>query len=381
MRLVFVSYNYSPDIHTPQEWLNRVKIYVGSLEWLSKNHTVIRVEQINYTGNFSHNGVQYYCVDSSKKKNYFPRKLNAFVKRLHPDVVIVSGLFFPLQVIQLGLSLGHKVKIIAQNHAERPFTGIKKYFQRFADKYISAYFFASRDSGIEWVNKGNLGSTKKIFEIMEVSSVFFPVEKALAKSITHVSGAPVFLWVGRLNENKNPLTVVNAFLKFLEYQPAANLYMIYQTTELLPELTEILKNENNNCEAVHLIGEVHHKEMQYWYNSADYIISSSYYEGSGTAICEAMSCGCVPIVTEIPSFRAMTANGECGFLYKTGDENALFSTLLQTRNSDLTEKRDKTLEYFKNNLSFEAIATKIHEVAASLQSNRCIITRQLSSII
>ena len=153
---------------------------------------------------------------------------------------------------------------------------------------------------------------------MEVSSVFFPVDKALAKSITHVNGDPVFLWVGRLNENKNPLTVARAFLKFLKYQPAAHLYMIYQTTELLPELTGLLKNESNNCKALHLVGEVQHSEMQYWYNSADYIISGSYYEGSGTAICEAMSCGCVPIVTDIPSFRAITGNGAYGLLYTAG---------------------------------------------------------------
>lgn len=76
MRFVFVSYDYSPDIHSPQEWLNRVKIYVGSLEYLSKKHTVMCVEQINYTGKFSHNGVQYYCGDYGKKKDYFPRKLN-----------------------------------------------------------------------------------------------------------------------------------------------------------------------------------------------------------------------------------------------------------------------------------------------------------------
>ena len=94
MRLVFVSYTYSPDIHSPEEWLDRVKIYVGSLECLSREHTVIRVEQINYKGSFLHNGVQYYCVDYGKKKNYFPRKLNGFVKGLRPDVVIVSGLHF-----------------------------------------------------------------------------------------------------------------------------------------------------------------------------------------------------------------------------------------------------------------------------------------------
>ena len=68
MRFVFVGYHYSEDIHSPHDWLNRVKIYVGSLECISREHNVIRVEQINYTGNFSHNGVQYYCVDYKKRK-------------------------------------------------------------------------------------------------------------------------------------------------------------------------------------------------------------------------------------------------------------------------------------------------------------------------
>jgi len=366
MRFVFVSYNYSPDISTPQEWLNRVKIYVGSLECLSKNHTVICVEQINYKGNFSNNGVQYHCVSYGKKKNYFPRKLNGFVKSLRPDVIVVSGLHFPLQVIQLRLGLGRKIKIIAQNHAEKPFTGIKKYLQQLADKYIDAYFFASHAAGAEWVSKGNLHSEKKVREIMEVSSVFYPVDKILARSITRVSGDPVFLWTGRLNVNKDPLTVVQAFLQFLRFQPTAHLYMIYQTAELLPELKILINSEKNNHNAVVLIGEVQHKEMQYWFNSADFIISGSHYEGSGTAICEAMSCGCVPIVTDIFSFRAITANGECGLLYNPGDANALLAALMQATQMDVQEKRNKALEHFKNNLSFEAIAGKIQEVAASL---------------
>ena len=71
---------------------------------------------------------------------------------------------------------------------------------------------------------------------MEVSSVFYPVDKIVARSKTQVAGDPVFLWAGRLNANKDPLTVVKAFLKFLRFQPTARLYMIYQTTELLPEL-------------------------------------------------------------------------------------------------------------------------------------------------
>ncbi len=364
MRFVFVSYNYSPDINNPQDWINRINFYVGSLECLSKTNTVIRIDQINYEGNFNHNGVQYFCVKSSENKNYFPIKLHRFVKRLQPDVVIVSSFHFPVQVVQLRLLLGKKVKIIVQNHAEKPFTGIKKYLQRIADKYINAYFFTAHAIGAEWVNKGNIASKKKIHEIMEVSSVFYPIDKIIARSKTNVSSDTVFLWAGRLNKNKDPLTVVNAFLKFLQFQPTAHLYMIFQTEELLPELKLLIAK--NNCRAITLIGKVPHKEMLYWLNSTDFIISGSHYEGSGTVICEAMSCGCIPVVTDIASFRSITANGNCGFLYNPGDENALVFTLRQIMKIDVQVKRNDVLEHFKQELSFDAISRKINKVAAYL---------------
>lgn len=366
MRFVFLSYNYSSNINTPQDWVRRINFYVGSLECLSKTNTVIRIDQINYEGNFTHNGVQYFCVKSSGNKNYFPIKLHRFVKSLQPDAVIVSSFHFPIQVAQLRLLLGKKIKIIIQNHAEKPFTGIKKYLQRIADKYINAYFFAAHAIGTEWVNKGNIASKKKLHEIIEVSSVFYPIDKIIARLKTHVTGDPVFLWAGRLNENKDPLTVVNAFLKFLQFQPTAQLYMIYQTTELLSAINILLNDKNSIGGAVILVGEVRHDEMLYWLNSADFIISGSHYEACGTVICEAMSCGCVPVVTNIPSFKTITANGECGLLYEAGNENALLSALRQTTKIDLEDMRNKTLKHFKDELSFEAIANKIQTVIVSL---------------
>jgi glycosyltransferase involved in cell wall biosynthesis len=366
MRFVFLSYNYSPDIHSPQQWLERVKIFVGSAECLAREHAVFRVDQVNYTGNFSHNGVYYYCLDAGKKKNLFPRKLHGFVKSLQPDIVIVSGLYFPLQVLQLRMKLGSRIKIVVQNHAERPFTGLKKYLQRVADHFIDAYFFASRDAGEDWVKNGNLAHIDKVHEIMEVSSVFQPIDKTSARSRTGIKGEPVFLWAGRLNDNKDPLTVVRAFLQFRKLQPAAHLYMIYQTTELLTAINALLNNEPRSDEAVHLVGKVLHADMLYWYNSANYLISGSHYEGSGTAVCEAMSCGCVPLITDIPSFRAMTGNGRCGMLYKAGDDNALLNTLQATIQIDLADQQKKTIEYFQIHLSFEAIACKIQEVVGSL---------------
>jgi len=116
-----------------------------------------------------------------------------------------------------------------------------------------------------------------------------------------------------------------------------------------------------------LTGKVPRADMLYWFNSADFFISGSHYEGSGTALCEAMSCGCVPIVTDIASFRMITDNGNCGLLYEAGSQEALLSALNSTKNMDIAAKQNAAMTYFKSNLSFDAIAAKIQAVAEALK--------------
>ncbi|MDB5130551.1 MAG: glycosyltransferase [Mucilaginibacter sp.] len=364
MKYAFLTYNHSLEVDSPEGWYKRTKVYAAVLYHLSKANTVINIKQINYEGECLHNGVHYHFVNFGKKKTYFPVKLNLYVKKIKPDVVFVQGLHNPAQVIQLRLILGKATKIIVQNHAEQPLTGTKKYLQLMAGNCINACLFASHAMGMDWVKKGNLPKRLKIHEVMEVSSAFYPVEKKLATEKTGVAGNPVFLWVGRLNENKDPLNVAKAFLKFAIINPAARLYMIYQTDELLSALNELLEDINKS--PIVMVGEVAHDKLLYWFNSADFIISGSHYEGSGTAICEAMSCGCIPIVTDIPAFRAITDNGNCGLLYEAGKEEALLSALLQTNNLNLPEKRNNSLAYFNKHLSFDAIAQKIQAIADSL---------------
>jgi glycosyltransferase involved in cell wall biosynthesis len=366
MNFVFVSHNYSPDIHSPEDWFDRVKIYVGSLICLTKTHSVTRIERIDYTGSCLHDGIQYHFEDYGKGKLIFPWKLHRYVRYLKADIVVVAGLHYPFQVIQLRLRLGRKIKIIAQHHAEKPFTGIKKHLQRLADHFIDAYFFSSRAMGGDWVREGNLGSLAKIHEVMEVSSIFYPTDRAMARSETATEGNPVFLWVGRLDGNKNPLTVVKSFLQFAASRSEARLYMIYHTKESLDEIERLLDEEKGNRRAIVLVGSQPHARMGQWYNSADFIISGSWYEGSSTAICEAMSCGCIPIVTNIFSFRMMTGHGCCGLLYEAGDGQALLSALERSVEMDLAKERGKVLEQFRAALSFEAIARKMEEVAVTL---------------
>ena len=363
MRIVFVSYHYSSHIKSPQEWIKVLQVSIGWLEYLAKEHLVVCVNQMNYEGAFTNNGVQYYCLGGGKENNHFPHKLNKFVKELIPDVVVISGLLFPIQTIQLRFYLGKQVKFILQHHAEQPFKRFKKYLQRFAINKADVVLFTSHEMGEEWVQSGNLKNTNKVRELMEVSSLFYPISQDIAREQTRVEGSLTFLWVGRLNSNKDPLTAIAAFLKFAELQPMAKLYMVYQTKELEQEVQEFISKSHYRSSIV-LIGNVPHEQLIYWFNSVDFFLAASHYEGSGTALCEAMSCGCIPIVSNIPSFRKIC--GHCGLLFQTGNEQALLTSLNLSVDLDILTQREKILEEFKSKLSFGSIASTFQNIVDAL---------------
>ena len=362
MKIVSTSYVNTAEFNDPDQWLDRISFFTGILEELAKQHEVESIEQINYSGMLERKGVKYHFLNFKKPKLYFPGKLHAYIKRLQPDIVFVNGFVFPLQIIQLRLKLGSRVKIVVINHAEKPSTGFRKILQRMADRYVHRYLFTSKEMGMEWVQRGIIANEHKIEEVMEASSNFSVMDKEEARKKIGVNDGPVFLWVGRLDANKDPMTVIKAFGTFIKQKPSAKLYMIYHTEELKDEIIEFYKKDNDLKNAVTLIGKVPHEEMQYWHNSADFIISASHYEGSGVAVCEAMSCGCIPILTNIQSFRKMTGPGKCGLLYEPGDDEGLLKILLQTGRLNMEEEKNKVLQQFKEELSFEAIAKKINAI-------------------
>jgi len=367
MRIVSTSYTNTPAFSDPVVWLTRINFYTGILEELARQHEVHSIEQINYQGQLQVNNVRYHFLNFKKPKQYFPRKLHTYIKTLQADIVFVNGLIFPLQIIQLKLKLGKHVKIILLHRGEKPYAGIKGWLQKVADRCVDAYLFTSAGFGSAWTNAGHISDQNKIHEVIQASSVFYPQDKAAARSALAVDGSPVFLWVGRLDANKDPLTVVKAFIQFAALQPGATLYMIYQTDELLGAVKKMLDFDAKASSSVKLVGKVPHTALQHWYNAADFIISGSHHEGSGIGVCEAMSCGCVPLITDIISFRKMTGPGNCGLLYEPGNVNALLQVLMQTKTMDMEKESAKTVEQFKTELSFKAIAKKTEQVITSLK--------------
>ncbi|NOT49900.1 MAG: glycosyltransferase family 4 protein [Chitinophagaceae bacterium] len=355
MRIVSTSYSKTDEFTHPQKWLERISFYTGLLEELGKEHEVISIERINYEGELEQNRVHYHFIKLKNKVTRFPFKMHRFIKKMKPDVVFVNGFIFPLQIIQLRWKLGKKTRIIVLHRSEKPSKELNKWLQKIADKKVDAYLFSSNEFAKDW---RDIIDEQKMHEVIQASSSFQPGDKNIARESLSIKGSTVLLWVGRLDQNKDPLTLIKAFKQFQQDQPQAVLYIIYQSDELINECRELIgANEN-----IRLVGKVEHDQLENWYGAADFFISSSHYEGNGIAALEAMSCGCVPVLSSINSFRRMTGPGKCGLLFEPGNVSGLLQALKKANELDREAEKEKVLQQFREELSFEAVARKINRV-------------------
>lgn len=358
MKIAYVSYA-NVKIDNPERWLAQLSFYTGILEKQFKEHQVISFHSPNQSATVIQNGVEYRFVRHSPVRKIFPFSLNWKIASQNPEVIIVHGLHFGWQLIWLHLQLRRPVKIFVWHHAEKPKRFPKNIIQKLADRFTQGYFFVSKELAQPWVDKKQISSIEKVFEVMEASSPFLSIDKQEARKKIGIAEGLNYLWVGRMDENKDPFTLLKAFQKFSRNYPQAKLYAIFRDGHLLSEIKKLIDPKSV---AISLIGEVAHDDLLFWYNSVDFIVSTSHYEGSGIAVCEAMSCGCVPILSQIASFKKMTENEKCGLLFEPGNEGSLYEAFVKSISIDIDQQRNMALQLFDSNLSFNAIAQTINEV-------------------
>lgn len=355
----------------PQELLRAHSPNLGYFEHFPAGWNCLLVKFAQSAWNGGQPGYQYHCFKGSPNKFWIPIRANRLVARANPDVVLVHGLIFPQQVLALRLLLPKRCRIMVQHHAERPGGGVLQRLQRLADKYIDGYLFSTKALATPWIERGII-QEEKVFEVMEGSSVMPQMPKADARRQLQLGDERIFLWVGRLDENKNPQTLLRAFRQFLTKHPGSKLYLVYGSYEeqRLSAMKNMMEESEELQNGIVLLGRLPRAELAYWYNAADYYVSTSFSEGSGYALIEAMSCGCVPVVSDIPSFRKITDNGRAGFLFDPSNENELIQKLCNLPSKPDDRLIATVLQQFEGALSFKAIAKQIELVCDSITRSR-----------
>lgn len=161
------------------------------------------------------------------------------------------------------------------------------------------------------------------------------------------------LSVGRLVEQKNFKVLINEFANTNEILEID----IVGSGKLKKHLSELAKQNN-----VHLnfLGNCSHEELMELYKNYRYYVSTSTFEGNPKTILEAMSCGCIVLVSNIKNHSELVENKIDGFLFDLDNPN-LIDVISHLNNNNILSRKisNNAVKRVTNKNSIETIAKKI----------------------
>lgn len=343
----------------PESFFFQQKGSLGYVKFMQSecNATIIRLGKVTLKKKYEY--FNFFCFSSVLKAIIEIWRIIRKQTHENKGVALVHGFQHPISFLLLKLCLRKKCSFYIQHHSDVPFRNFfRSYLQKLAYKHCDGYFFSSKELANDLLHCGIISHKEAITELMEGSTDFTLKNKMECRRSLNINENFVFLWVGRLNKNKDPLTVLKAFEHFAKENTSACLFMIFGTDELRVEVEQFIK-EKNMSNSIKLIGRAEHEKLELWYNAADVFVSASYYESSSYALCETLACGCFPLLTNIPSFLWMTGNGKIGSYYAPGDDEGLLKKLRELDPKKIETTREERRKHFEELLSFEAIAKTI----------------------
>ena len=317
------------------------------------------------------NGVDYHFLapDEVVPTIACSREFIDLVRDLGAHVHHGHGLGFPEDVQALA-RLAPETPIILQDHADRPPRLWRRLFWRRGFSMLSGVAFCASAQAQPFMDAGLLQPQTTVYEIPESSSRFVPGDQQAARRATGMHGNPCLLWVGHLNDNKDPLAVLEGVSESVAQLPGLQLWCCFVTAPLLADVQYRIASDPRLRGRVHLLGPAPHEKIQLLMQAADLFVLGSHREGSGYSVIEALASGLPPVVTDIPSFRSLTGHAKVGRLWTCGDARSLRRSLLSIAPQLGPELRMLTRQHFEAELSFAAVGRKLKVAYEDLLARR-----------
>jgi len=367
--VVQVNYAFDNTLRDPDALLERYATLTGWAEAVrdaGADRSAV-VQQFSRAARVVRRGIEYWFVSGA---------VGRAAASLSPDVAHVNGLEFAARTWRLRRALPTGAAIVVQNHSDTGPMGrspLMRLVGAATRGAVDAFLFAA-DAHVErWRRAGFIGSDQQTYVVMEASTGLEPLPRAQAAAASGVQGAPAMLWVGRLNANKDPLTVLDAFEQALPSLPNATLTMLYGTADLEGEVRARIDRHAALRDRVRLIGAVAHERIAAYYSAADLFVVGSHHEGSGYALIEALACGVAPAVTDLPTFRLLTGDGAVGALWRPGDAAGCARAMVAAASGDVEAERRRVRGHFAQHFSWPAIgrrALAIYRAVAAARRHR-----------
>lgn len=360
IRIVIVNEVWDSRDVTADAALDRFSTLTGWAEALvDAGADVVVCQRFGRAATLVRRGISYQFFadgDRPRPSTWFrgSASMRSAIASLSPAVVHINGLDYPRSIRKLRRTLQPTVAIVVQDHGgfdPRTLSPARRTWLRYGLTAVNTLLVAMPDQAVEMRDSGLVPDRVHVRDVMEGSTTL-----TAERRLPH-SGPLNVLWVGRLNANKGPLTVLDGFAEFVAAGHDARLTFVYGTAELERPLRDAIGRHAIE-DRVTLAGAVQHDRLQAFYSAADVFVLGSRREGSGYAALEAMACGVVPVLTDIPSFRGLTDNGRVGALWTAGDPKSLAGALGRITSFPLDRQRDECRRRFDECFSWSAIGRR-----------------------
>lgn len=372
LHVVHVSFFHDRERRSPRELLTAWPTLVDVAEAVARGgHRASVVQACSHAQHLEQNDVNYWFLPFGEAPSAQSHRegFAHLLRELEADVFHVHGLSFPRHVARLSC-LAPAVPIVLQDHADRAPRLWRRAAWRRQLSLVTGVAFCARDQAARYTAAGLMRAPVRIYEVPEATSRFLPGDRDQARAASRVSGEPVVLWVGHLDSNKDPLTVLDGVSMACRELPGLQLYCCYGAAPLLRQVQQRIARDSLLRDRVKLLSRVDHTMIEQLMRAADLFVLGSHREGSGYALIEALACGLPPVVTDIPSFRALTGGGAVGKLWPPGDAHAFCNALLASAGRVDAESRKAVRSHFERELSFSALGVKLGMMYADLCRRR-----------
>lgn len=200
-----------------------------------------------------------------------------------------------------------------------------------------------------------LGITNTVYQPNSVDVASIPPVSESARNDS-------ILFVGSMNENKQPLTLLRAFERVLNLFPTAQLTMCGDGP--LESIVQRKIMQIRAQDRIRMLSYVPTKTLNVVRSQSAIFVLPSLSEGLSLALLEAMAAGQVVIVSRIESHEAVIEHGENGLLFSPGNPEEIANQIAMAIVSDALRRKlsDAAKRVCKKQFSNELAGPKLESL-------------------
>ena len=175
-------------------------------------------------------------------------------------------------------------------------------------------------------------------------------------SLSSAKGKLVMTVVAKISSNTVKIKRLDTFLKASVYLPDAEFILVGENSGGLMDFLKKMESPN-----VKLTGYLNTEALLPYYQKSKVYCQLSTHESFGVALAEAMSCGCVPVVTR--EYALPEIVGDTGFYVPYNDAEATAEAIRQALTSDKGLKARARIEkYFSSKTREKKLIREISDL-------------------